>query len=113
MADWTRGEPAYLQVAEALRQKIRSGQFRAGDQLPSYSELMREFDVSITVARSAVAALRSEGLVTTHQGKGAFVLAGAAEAAVPRDAALAAMRRELDALAERVARLEGDRADPR
>ncbi|GAY09637.1 winged helix-turn-helix domain-containing protein [Pseudonocardia sp. N23] len=113
MPDWTRGEPAYLQVAESLRQKIRNGQLGPGDQLPSYSALMREYDVSITVARSAVAELRSEGLVSTHQGKGAFVLDGAADAAVPRDAALAAMRRELDALSERVARLEAERSNPR
>jgi DNA-binding GntR family transcriptional regulator len=113
LADWTRGEPAYLQVAEALRQRIRSGQLTPGEQLPSYSALMGEFDVSITVARSAVGELRAEGLVSTHQGKGAFVLEGAAEAAVPRDATLAAMRRELDALNERVARLEAERPGPR
>ena len=113
MADWTRGEPAYLQVAEALRQKIRSGELSPGEQLPSYSELMREYDVSITVARSAVAELRAEGLLTTHQGKGAFVLEGAAEAAVPRDAAVAALRRELEALSARVRRLEEERAGPR
>lgn len=112
MADWTRGEPAYLQVAEALRQKIRAGHLRPGDQLPSYSELMREYDVSITVARSAVAQLRTEGLVTTHQGKGAFVLDGARAAAAPRDASVAALRRDLDALAARVAQLESQRADP-
>ncbi|MFB9744680.1 winged helix-turn-helix domain-containing protein [Pseudonocardia sulfidoxydans] len=113
MADWTRGEPAYLQVAEALRQQIRSGQLVPGQQLPSYSALMREYGVSITVARSAVAELRTEGLVTTHQGKGAFVLEGASQAAVPRDAVLAALRRDLDALATRVAELEAQRADPR
>lgn len=113
VADWTRGEPAYLQVAEALRQKIRSGELSPGEQLPSYSELMREYDVSITVARSAVAELRAEGLLTTHQGKGAFVLEGAAEAAVPRDAAVAALRRELEALSARVRRLEEERAGPR
>jgi len=113
VADWTRGEPAYLQVAEVLRQKIRSGEIAPGDQLPSYSALMREYDVSITVARSAVAELRAEGLVTTHQGKGAFVLEGAAEAAVPRDSAIAALRRELEALSNRVARLEQERSGPR
>ncbi|AEA22306.1 transcriptional regulator, GntR family [Pseudonocardia dioxanivorans CB1190] len=113
MPDWTRGEPAYLQVAESLRQKIRNGQLEPGDQLPSYAALMRDFDVSITVARSAVGELRAEGLVSTHQGKGAFVLEGAAEAAVPRDATIAALRRDLDALAARVAQLEAEQANPR
>ncbi|MGE4005621.1 winged helix-turn-helix domain-containing protein [Pseudonocardia sp.] len=112
LADWTRGEPAYLQVAEDLRQKIRGGQLQPGEQLPSYSALMRDYDVSITVARSAVGELRAEGLVSTHQGKGAFVLEGASEAAVPRDAVIASLRRDLDALTARVARLESERADP-
>ena len=72
MADWS-GRPAYLQVAEALRAEIRSGRVRPGSQLPSYEALMRKYGVSITVVRSAVRELKTEGLVYTHQGKGAFV----------------------------------------
>ena len=34
---------------------------------------MRKYEVSITVVRSAVRELKTEGLVYTHQGKGAFV----------------------------------------
>src|SRR5713101_4075432 len=72
MADWSGG-PAYVQVAEALRAEIRSGGFLPGSQLPSYEALMRKYGVSITVVRSAVRELKTEGLVYTHQGKGAFV----------------------------------------
>jgi GntR family transcriptional regulator len=72
MADWS-GRPAYLQVAEALRAEIRSGRVPPGSQLPSYEALTRKYGVSITVVRSAVRELKTEGLVYTHQGKGAFV----------------------------------------
>jgi len=72
MADWS-GRPAYMQVAEALRAEIRSGRVPPGSQLPSYEALMRKYGVSITVVRSAVRELKTEGLVYTHQGKGAFV----------------------------------------
>jgi GntR family transcriptional regulator len=106
LADWTKGQPAYQQVADALRAKIRAGELGEGDQLPSYAALMDEFGVSVTVARSAIAHLRSEGLVSTHQGKGAFVLPGAAEGAAARDTELTALRSELEALTQRVARLE-------
>lgn len=106
MADWTKGQPAYQQVADILRRRIRNGELREGDQLPSYAALMREFDVSITVARAAIAALRTEGLLSTHQGKGAFVLPGAATTAAPPDEDLTALRRDLEALAGRVAQLE-------
>jgi GntR family transcriptional regulator len=72
MADWSGG-PAYLQVAEALRSEIRRGRIVPGSQLPSYEALMRKYGVSITVVRSAIRELKTEGLVYTHQGKGAFV----------------------------------------
>ena len=72
MADWS-GRPAYAQVADQLRAAIRGGQFAPGSQLPSYEALMRTYDVSITVIRSAVRELKTEGLVHTHQGKGACV----------------------------------------
>ena len=71
-ADWS-GQPAYVQVADQLREAIRNGQFAPGSQLPSYEALMRKYDVSITVVRSAVRELKAESLVFTHQGKGAFV----------------------------------------
>jgi DNA-binding FadR family transcriptional regulator len=72
MADWT-GRPAYAQVADELRIAIRDGRFAPGSQLPSYEALMKQYGVSITVIRSAVRELKTEGLVITHQGKGAFV----------------------------------------
>jgi GntR family transcriptional regulator len=72
MADWS-GRPAYVQVADQLRDAVRGGQYAPGSQLPSYEALMRTYDVSITVIRSAIRELKTEGLVYTHQGKGAFV----------------------------------------
>jgi DNA-binding GntR family transcriptional regulator len=72
MADWS-GTPAYVQIADALRADIAKGRFAPGSQLPSYGELMNRYGVSVTVARSAIRELRSEGLVRTHQGKGVFV----------------------------------------
>jgi GntR family transcriptional regulator len=103
--DWTTGQPAYQQVADLLRGAIRSGDIAEGEALPSLSALMHEHGVSITVAREAIRLLRTEGLVASHQGKGVFVLPGA-RAKVPEDDQLAALRADLEALTERVARLE-------
>lgn len=102
LADWSKGQHAYQQLAEQLRERIRSGELAPDDQLPSYSELMREFSVSITVARAAVAELRAEGLVATHQGKGAFVLADAASRARPSTDDIESLRRDLTALADQL-----------
>ena len=69
------GRPAYLQIADDLRELILSGQLAAGDKLPSQSDLMRDYDMSRTVAKMAINVLRSEGLITSHPGKGSFVRA--------------------------------------
>ena len=68
-------QPAYQQVAEDLRSRIRNGDPAVGDQLPSLATLMERYSVSITVVRSALRELRSEGIVSSRQGKGTFVKA--------------------------------------
>jgi DNA-binding GntR family transcriptional regulator len=67
------GRPAYLQIADDLRDRILSGALGAGEKLPSESDLMRDYDVSRTVPKMAINVLRSEGLITSHPGKGSFV----------------------------------------
>jgi GntR family transcriptional regulator len=115
-ADWS-GRPAYVQVADQLRAAIRGGQYAPGSQLPSYEALMRKYDVSITVIRSAVRELKAEGLVYTHQGKGAFVRdplpPPGAHSAGQGSAAFQALMREvrslhddLDRFGERLSRVE-------
>ena len=61
-------------MIEALTERIQSDQYKPGDQLPTEKDLIEEFNVSRTVVREAVANLKANGLVSTHQGKGAFVL---------------------------------------
>ena len=61
-------------LIEAVTERIQSGQYKRGDQLPTEKDLIEEFGVSRTVVREAFSNLKASGLVTTHQGKGAFVL---------------------------------------
>lgn len=65
--------PYYIQVKEALRERIRRGDWQAGEQLPGEAELCRVFDVSRTVIRQALQELVREGLVVRHKGRGTFV----------------------------------------
>ncbi|MDH4572862.1 FadR/GntR family transcriptional regulator [Salinicola acroporae] len=60
-------------VALGIAQKISSGEYSVGDQLPVESRLVEAYNVSRSVVREAVALLRSEGLVISRQGKGVFV----------------------------------------
>jgi DNA-binding GntR family transcriptional regulator len=66
-------QPAYVQVAAALRNAIATGAFRPGDQLPTEPELCRQFDVSSITIRKAVRLLVDEGAVSTEQGRGTYV----------------------------------------
>lgn len=65
------------EVVERLASEIGSGRFAPGERLPTERALMTALGVSRTVIREAVAALKSEGLVVTRQGSGAFVAADA------------------------------------
>lgn len=60
-------------IADDLRESIHSGRYAPGDQMPSENELAAEYDTSRKTARSALAILRSEGLITTGQGRRAVV----------------------------------------
>ena len=62
------------QVSAELRQLILAGELSVGDKLPSEATLTKKYDVSRTVIREALAALRSDGLVESKQGAGVFVI---------------------------------------
>jgi len=62
------------QVAEALVRRIAEEGLRAGDRLPAITELSQLYGVSPTVIRESLARLRSEGIIETRQGSGAYVL---------------------------------------
>ena len=117
MTNWS-GRPAYAQLADTLRADIRAGRYAPGSQLPSYETLMKHHGVSITVVRTAVRELKTEGLVLTHQGKGAFVRDPLPEPGQPSPgqgsqafqalmAEVRALHADLDRFDERLTRLEG------
>jgi GntR family transcriptional regulator len=66
--------PLWSQIAERLRAAVLAGEFRAGDKLPSESDLNREFGVSRTTARAALDKLKNEGLIVRKSGKGSIVV---------------------------------------
>ena len=68
-------EPPYAQVARGVRERIVSGEYRAGDRLPSEAELCELYGISRMTARRAVAMLVRAGVVMTENGRGTFVKA--------------------------------------
>lgn len=61
------------EVSGLLREFIVGGDLQPGDKLPSEAGLTREYSVSRTVVREAIASLRADGLVDVRHGVGVFV----------------------------------------
>ncbi|WP_432139432.1 MULTISPECIES: GntR family transcriptional regulator [unclassified Streptomyces] len=56
-------------IADSLRGRIRAGELKAGDRLPTQAELAEEFGVERGAVRQALRALKEDGLLT-HLTKG-------------------------------------------
>ncbi|NLU63709.1 GntR family transcriptional regulator [Rhodococcus sp. HNM0563] len=65
--------PPYLQIAEALRDRIVSGSLRPGQLVPSTRKIVAEWGVAMATATKALAELRSRGLVEVVPGVGTVV----------------------------------------
>jgi GntR family transcriptional regulator len=63
----------YKQVKLSLLEKIGSGEYRVGDQMPTEFELCRMFNVSRSTVRQAMQDLVTDGVISKKQGKGTFV----------------------------------------
>lgn len=63
----------YENIAQSLRDDIRSGRLKPGDQLPTIVQLAAEFTVAAGTAHRAMALLTSEGLITVTRGRRATV----------------------------------------
>jgi GntR family transcriptional regulator, transcriptional repressor for pyruvate dehydrogenase complex len=57
-------------VADQLRQRIVSGELKAGDRLPPEEELTEQFGVARTSLREALRVLESQGLLSIRRGRG-------------------------------------------
>ncbi|MGW1269357.1 GntR family transcriptional regulator [Streptomyces sp. NPDC002491] len=79
--------PMYVQLASALRERIRRGEIPVGRRIPSHHELEQETGgaVSRRTIKSAIEVLQAEGTVQGVQGKGVFVVAMPASASEEDD----------------------------
>ena len=66
--------PDYQRIAGEIRDKIKAGELRKGDRLPSISQLQKQYGVSAQPVKSALLVLQTEGMVEGHQGRGVFVI---------------------------------------
>lgn len=60
-------------IVKELRSQILSGERKPGTKLPTYDELMEQFEVTRPTVARALAALRAQGLVTVQGTRGVYV----------------------------------------
>lgn len=66
--------PAYHRIADDLQNKITTGVYAPGDQLPSLLELCQMYGVSKITARNALAVLDEQGVIAIRHGLRSLVL---------------------------------------
>jgi GntR family transcriptional regulator len=90
--DSRSGVAPYLQVAQQVRQALRLGLLREGDQLPTVKDVVARLAINPNTVLKAYKELERDGLVTARQGVGTFVTASPTG---PPLAALEPLRRDL------------------
>src|SRR6185436_13790226 len=66
-------KPLYMQVRDALLDRIKDGRWKPGASLPSEIDLYRQLGVSLGTLRKALGVLESEQLIVREPGRGTFV----------------------------------------
>lgn len=66
-------KPLYLQLRDALAERIAGGEWKPGAAIPNESDLAREFGVSAGTMRKALDMMEADRLLTRRQGRGTFV----------------------------------------
>ncbi|WEV56977.1 GntR family transcriptional regulator [Ligilactobacillus acidipiscis] len=72
-------EPLYLQVAEQIENAIFLGSFATGEQIPSTTEISRDFQINPATVLKGMNILVADGLIQKKRGRGMFVLEDAQE----------------------------------
>ncbi|MDF2367649.1 histidine utilization repressor [Sneathiella sp.] len=65
--------PLYQQIKDLILRKIGSGEWRAGDRIPTEHALVAELDASRMTINRALRELTQEGTLARRQGSGTFV----------------------------------------
>lgn len=74
MVDHGSVTPPYRQIAAVLRGRVESGEYAAGQRLPSILSLVQEYGVAHLTANKALRLLVAEGLAEMSPGMGYYVI---------------------------------------
>lgn len=75
MASEVRPDPPYVRIAAEIGERVRSGELRPGERLPSTRQIAARWGVAVATATKVLATLREQGLVEAKVGSGTVVSA--------------------------------------
>ena len=64
---------AHEEILERMQARIRSGEWKPGQRLPTMQEMAAQFKLSVTAVREAMRLLESRRIVSIEHGRGIFV----------------------------------------
>ena len=71
--DRRSGVPAYRQVVDQVRQALRLGLLRPGDQLPTVRDVVKQIAINPNTVHRAYRDLEAQGLTEGRPGSGTFI----------------------------------------
>ena len=71
--DEQAGSPIYLQIVRQVKEQVRSGILKPGDELPSVRELAKSLGINLHTVRSAYQQLREWGIINMRLGRRAKI----------------------------------------
>jgi GntR family transcriptional regulator len=74
--DFHSREPIYQQIVEQVKGLVASGVLKPGEQLPTVREVAADIRINFNTAARAYRLLHEEGVISTQQGRGTYVLEG-------------------------------------
>ena len=71
--------PIFARIAEGIKDEILSGTIKEGEQLPSTTQISKEYGINIATVNKAVNVLVNQGIAFKKRGIGMFVNEGVVE----------------------------------
>ena len=72
--DFRSHVPIYAQLVDRIKHPVASGALGPGDQLPTVRQMAAELRVTFNTIARAYRILDEEGVISTQQGRGTYVL---------------------------------------
>lgn len=100
----------YQRIVQDVKDEVRLGRLGSNDKLPSTRELADRYNVAPGTVQRALAELRTDGVIYSHQGRGSYIRESAIESVADQTSlAIQRLEERVADLTRRLDRLEADK----